>query len=94
MAVISMNVTSPLTAILSRLQADRLYWELVEVSSPILVQAEELVMATALRTLDAVHVASALTFRGSSGFRIPFITADDRQREVAGQLALEVIWVG
>ena len=81
-------------AILSRLWADRLYWELVEVSPPILVQAEELIMTTALRTLDAIHVASALTFRGSSGFRIPFVTADDRQREVAGQLALEVIWVG
>jgi predicted nucleic acid-binding protein len=81
------------TAILSRLRADRPYWELVEVSPPVLLLAEELIATTALRTLDAVHVASALTFLGSSGFRIPFITADERQRQAAGELALEVIWV-
>jgi uncharacterized protein len=81
-------------AILSRLLADRSYWELVEVSPPILARAEELVMTTALRALDAVHVASALIFRGSSGFRISFITADERQREAVGQLGLVVIWVG
>lgn len=46
-----------------------------------------------LRTLDAVHVASALAFETASGIRIPFVTADGRQRDAAGQVALNVVWV-
>ena len=56
-----------------------------------LSQAEELVQKTGLRTLNALHVASALTFRAASGLTIPFITADVRQREAAETLALNLI---
>lgn len=80
-------------AIRSRLHKDRSYWELVEVSPIVLSQAEELVQKTGLRTLDALHVASALTFQAASGLTIPFITADVRQREAADRLAINLIWV-
>lgn len=80
-------------AIRSRLHKDRGYWELVEVGAIILSQAEELVQKTGLRTLDALHVASALTFQAASGLTIPFITADVRQRDAAEILALNLIWV-
>ena len=59
----------------------------------VLSQAEELVQKTGLRTLDALHVASALTFQAASGLTIPFITADVRQRDAAEILALNLIWV-
>jgi hypothetical protein len=59
----------------------------------VLSQAEELIQKTALRTLDAIHVASAMAFQASSGIRIPFITGDTRQRSAAEQVALNVIWV-
>jgi len=80
-------------AIRSRLHKDRSYWELVEVGAIVLSQAEELVQKTGLRTLDAVHVASALTFQAASGLTIPFITADVRQRDVAERLAFNLVWV-
>ena len=80
-------------AIRSRLHKDRAYWELVEVGAIVLSQAEELVQKTGLRTLDALHVASALTFQASSGLTIPFVTADIRQRDAADTLALNLIWV-
>lgn len=80
-------------AIRSRLHKDRSYWELVEVGAIVLSQAEELVQKTGLRTLDAVHVASALTFQAASGLTIPFITADVRQRDAAERLALSLVWV-
>lgn len=80
-------------AIRSRLHKDRGYWELVEVGAIVLSQAEELVQKTRLRTLDALHVASALTFQAASGLTVPFITADVRQREAAETLALNLIWV-
>lgn len=80
-------------AIRSRLHKDRGYWELVEVGAIVLSQAEELVQKTGLRTLDALHVASVLTFQAGSGLTLPFITADVRQREAAVKLALNLIWV-
>jgi predicted nucleic acid-binding protein len=82
-----------LTAILARMRRDRAYWELVEVSGLVLDRAEELIRGTGLRTLDAIHVASALIFRGASGMSIPFVTADAAQREAASQVNLDVTWI-
>jgi predicted nucleic acid-binding protein len=81
-------------AILTRIREDRAYWQLVEVSPLVLAQAEELVQRAPVTTLDAIHVASAIAFRTASGIRIPFITGDARQQDVAGQAALDVVWVG
>jgi predicted nucleic acid-binding protein len=78
----------------SKLKKDRLVWELVEVTPGVLNQAEQLVMQTSLRTLDALHVATALSFQTMSGIRVPFITGDARQREAADKLELNVVWVG
>jgi predicted nucleic acid-binding protein len=80
-------------AIRSRLHKDRDYWELIEVGPIVLSQAEDLVQKTGLRTLDALHVASALTFQATSGLTIPFVTADARQRDAAESLALNLIWI-
>lgn len=80
-------------AIRSRLRKDRSYLDLVEVGEIVLHQAEELAQRTGLRALDALHLASALTFQAASGLIIPFITADVRQRKAAETLALNLIWV-
>jgi len=47
-----------------------------------------------LRSLDAIHLASLLTFQTASATRIPFVTGDDRQRQAAAQIGLDVVWVG
>ena len=80
-------------AIRSRLDKDRAYWELVEVSEHVLRQAEELVQKTDVRTLDALHIASAIMFQAVLGLTIPFITSDAKQRDAAQAMALTVIWV-
>ena len=78
-------------AIRSRLHKDRDYWELVEVGPIVLSQAEDLVQRTRPRTLNALHVASALTFQAASGLTIPFVTADVKQRDAVASLALTLI---
>ena len=80
-------------AIRSRLRKDHSYWELVEVGEIVLNHAEDLAQKTGLRTLDALHLASALTFQAASGLIVPFITADGRQRNAAATLGLNLIWV-
>lgn len=78
----------------SRIKADRAYWELVEVSALVLKEAEEVILHTGLRTLDAIHLASMLTFQNASGIQIPFITGDSKQQEAAAHVGLDAVWVG
>ena len=56
--------------------------------------AEDLVRRHPVRTLDAIHLAAALTFRNLSGLDVPFATADMRQREAAERTGLSVVWAG
>jgi len=81
-------------AILGRLQRDRVHWELVDPTRTVLGRAEQLAGRQGLRALDALHIASALEFETSTAFRLPFVTADRRQREGAERAGLNVIWIG
>jgi len=82
-------------ALLSRVQNDRVQWELIEVGSVVLHGAEQLVKgAIAVRTLDAIHIASLMTFKTTVAIETPFVTADARQRDAARQVGLDVVWVG
>ncbi len=82
-----------LSAILTRIREDRLYWKLVEVSSLVRSRSEELIQRTGLRTLDALHLASLMTIQDALEIHIPFITGDRRQRDAAKQLQLDTIRV-
>ncbi|MBV8453002.1 MAG: hypothetical protein JOZ29_12115, partial [Deltaproteobacteria bacterium] len=68
-------------------------WQLVELHPPILARAQEVVERTQVRTLDALHIASALAFEERSREVLPFVTADQWQREAAQQMGLQVIWI-
>ena len=76
-------------ALLRRIRTDRRWWNLVEVGSLVLNRATEIVQGdVAIRTLDAIHVASLLTFQTASGSEIPLVTGDGRQRDAATHLGL------
>lgn len=60
-------------ALLRRIRTDRTWWNLVEVGSLVLNRATEIVQEdVAIRMLDAIHVASLLTFQTASGSEIPY----------------------
>jgi predicted nucleic acid-binding protein len=81
-------------ATLRRVESDRTRWELVEVGGTVLRRAEEIIQGTVrMRALDAIHVASLITFQTASGTNIPFVTGDIRQRDAATHLGVDVIWV-
>jgi len=85
-----------LRAILSRLAEDRSYWEFVDLTAQVLDRAEQVIQRTGVRTLDAVHLASALTIQTTGGRRraAQFVTSDARQRDAAKGLGLGITWVG
>jgi len=80
-------------AIVTRLQKDRALWEVIGVSPTVLADAEAILRDTGVRTLDAVHLASARAARILSAKPLPFVTADVRQRAAAEQLGLDMVWV-
>jgi hypothetical protein len=47
-----------------------------------------------MRTLDALHVASALLFQKEVGIALAFVTADRKQGAAASSLGLSVIQLG
>ncbi len=79
---------------LSRIKTDHVYWGLVEVSALVLNEAKEVILKTDFLTLDAIHLASILTFQTAPGIKIPFITGDTKQLEAAAHLGLDAVWVG
>jgi hypothetical protein len=59
------------TATLSRVHGERTRWELVELGRTVLSRAEEIVQGIVpMRSLDAIHVASLVTFQAESGTRL------------------------
>jgi predicted nucleic acid-binding protein len=83
-------------AALSRIESERARWELIEVAESVLNRAQEIIQGgvVPVRTLDAIHIASLVTFEAAAGMRIPFITGDGRQRDAASRMKLHVVWVG
>ncbi len=81
------------TAILSRIKQDRAFWELVEVNPAVLARAEETVLNLKVRALDAVHLASAMIFKDSTGRPLAFVTSDEQQFAAAQKCDLDVIRV-
>jgi hypothetical protein len=75
--------------ILKRFAADREFWALIEVTSEVLQAAERLVAAHPLRTLDAIHVASAELFADRlASSELTFVSADARQTAVAAAIGM------
>jgi predicted nucleic acid-binding protein len=82
-----------LQAILKRIQSDRERWDLVVITSEILLSAERLAVGLNTRSLDSIHLACALECQRRLNRHLPFITADVRQKHAAQKLGLENISV-
>jgi len=78
-------------SIVARLANDRSYWQLVEVIPQVLSKAEELVKTENVRTLDAIHIASAIIIQESFPTPLPFISADARQLAAAQNCKLSAV---
>lgn len=77
--------------ILKRFAADREFWALIEVTSDVLQAAEKLVAAHPLRTLDAIHVASAELFADRlAASELTFVSADARQTAIAAAIGMAI----
>ena len=76
--------------LLRRVEADDASWQLVPVSDEIVAAARSRVLQQSVRTLDAIHLASAEALH-REGMRIPFVTADARQADAGRVIGLDVV---
>ena len=80
--------------ILKRVATDRAYWTQVEIAREVLATAEKLVAMHPLRTLDAIHLASAQLFAARlSAAALIFVSADSRQTAAASAVGLSVVHI-
>lgn len=81
--------------ILRRVTTDRAYWTLVEIGTDVLAAAETLVATHPLRTLDAIHVASAQFFAARvTESELIFVSADVRQTAAAAAVGMTIRHIG
>jgi uncharacterized protein len=81
------------STIVKRFNQHRQKFRVVELTAAVLENAERYVTDFHVRALDAMHLASAMAVRDRFPKGLPFITADARQRAVAQELGLQVMWV-
>jgi predicted nucleic acid-binding protein len=79
-----------LAAIAGRLPSDRRKWLLINVNDSVLTRAEQVVRDCGIKSLDAIHIASALQFQVNSGMLVPFLSADRKQLLAAAECGLRV----
>jgi predicted nucleic acid-binding protein len=82
--------TVALPRLFTRVGADRPRWTLVATTNAVLDEAQLLVENHPLRTLDALHVASARVFEQHLRAPIVFISADKRQLAAAAREGMRV----
>jgi len=87
--------SSRVPEVLKRVAVDRAYWTLMDVGPDVLAAAETLAAAYPLRTLDAIHVASAQLFAGRvTSPELIFVSADARQIAAAAAVGMAVRHIG
>jgi len=79
--------------IVNRIQKDLVYVEIINVTEEILRKAEEVILHAVSRTLDAIHIASAMLFIESTEIDLLFVTADKQQQKWAITCGLKTLLI-
>lgn len=70
------------------------YVEMVRVTDEVLRKAEEISLHASARALDAIHIASALTFQEATRIESTFVTSDSKQLKVANHFGMKTLFIG
>lgn len=74
--------------VLRQFQRDMQTFQIVTVDSALIKISKKLVQNHLLRSLDAIHIASALVFKKRGNEKIHFVSCDNLQNKVAQQQGL------
>ena len=80
--------------LVNRIKKDLSYIEIVKLTDDVLKKTEKVILHSTARTLDAIHIASALLFQELTGIELTFVTSDKRQEETARNDGVKTLFVG
>lgn len=80
--------------VIKRLKDGILGVETLRINEDVLELAGEITLRSMARTMDAVHIASALLFQDGAGIAITFFTADKKQHAAARREGLKSVYIG
>jgi len=80
--------------LVNRVKKDLPYIEIIKLTDDVLKKTEEVALRSTARTLDTIHIVSALLFQELTGIELTFITSDKKQEEVAKDVGLKTLFVG
>lgn len=80
--------------LVNRIKKGLPYIEIVKLTDGVSIKTEEILLHSAVRTLDAIHIASALLFQELTGINLTFVTSDKKQEDSAKKEGLKTIFVG
>ena len=67
--------------------------EIIRLTDEVLIKAEQVVVSSPVRSLDALHIASALIFQQALQVPLTFVTSDHRQMEAAQAHGFATVFV-
>lgn len=67
---------------------------IVELREEVIAEAQKLVFRVRLKTLDSIHLASAIVLTGITALVFPFVTADRQLADAAEKEGFKVLRVG
>jgi len=83
-----------LKTLINQIKGDRKHLDIINLTDDVIKKVESIALNSNTRTLDAIHIASALIFQDSLEITLPFITSDKIQYEIANVQGLETVLVG
>ncbi len=83
-----------LKTLINQIKGDRKHLDIINLTDDVIKKVESIALNSNTRTLDVIHIASALIFQDSLEITLPFITSDKIQYEIANVQGLETVLVG
>jgi predicted nucleic acid-binding protein len=69
--------------LINKIRESLAHIEIIRLTDEVLAKAEQIIAGSLIRSLDALHIASALIFQDALQSSLPFVTSDRRQLETA-----------
>lgn len=80
-----------LARLLNRFRRDLGQFRTIGYGAPIIRAAQKIIRTHVLKTLDSIHLASALTIKRQGRLKMSFVSCDDRQNEAAQGYGFNII---
>ena len=85
--------TQEFETLIKKIRESLAHIEIIRLTDDVLAKAEHIVKSSPIRSLDALHIASALIFQDAMQIPLPFITSDHRQLETAHGHGFKTVFV-